>query len=213
LIQYWGVWSHHSLKCNRLQQKLRLSIFCRCLVRAVTSMTSAESDRNRTITLPEASISTSPQRWMRRAYSPVTSPRYPEDHPLPALLWMHGGVFILGNVAGDDAYCQQLCQQADCLIVSVEYRLAPNTLTPPPWMIAIRHCYGWLNLPKNCPLAFVSFAELCLLRDEALGYGQRLMQSGVRTELHTYPGNFHGWHNFAPQFSATIRHQSDIISA
>jgi acetyl esterase/lipase len=42
------------------------------------------------------------------------------------------------------------------------------------------------------PPAFISAAQFDPLRDDALIYGQRLAQAGVPTELHLYPGTFHG---------------------
>jgi acetyl esterase/lipase len=42
------------------------------------------------------------------------------------------------------------------------------------------------------PPAYIQTAELDPLRDEGIEYGQRLMQAGVATELHCFPGTFHG---------------------
>jgi acetyl esterase/lipase len=48
----------------------------------------------------------------------------------PALLYVHGGGFIFGNVSGDIAMLQRLAQTLNILIVSVDYRLAPETPFP-----------------------------------------------------------------------------------
>ncbi len=242
-----------------------------------------------------------------RVYRPAESRR---SGPLPAILWIHGGGFIIGNIEGDDAYCRELCRQVDCVIVSVEYRLAPQH----PYPAAVDDCYtalSWLEascqqlgadvdriavagcsaggclaaavalrardeqgpklvmqallipcLDDRCqtpsshavtepqvwnrslslktwaaylanvtdevpiyaapgraedlaclPPSYISIAALDLLRDEAMDYAQHLMRSGVDTELHVYPGTFHGWFSFAPQARASIKHQADLVSA
>jgi acetyl esterase/lipase len=48
----------------------------------------------------------------------------------PAYLHMHGGGFVLGRVDGVPAPYQALAQALRCLIVSVDYRLAPETRFP-----------------------------------------------------------------------------------
>ncbi|WP_412517170.1 alpha/beta hydrolase [Actinomadura madurae] len=42
------------------------------------------------------------------------------------------------------------------------------------------------------PPAYITTCEFDPLRDEGLNYAQRLIQAGVATELHHYPGTFHG---------------------
>ncbi len=48
------------------------------------------------------------------------------------------------------------------------------------------------------PPTYVSAMEFDPLRDEALAYAQALLTAGVATELHVFPGTFHG--------SSAIRH-------
>ena len=45
----------------------------------------------------------------------------------PGILHTHGGGFILGTAQGELAYLQGIAHDLDCVIVSVEYRLAPET--------------------------------------------------------------------------------------
>ncbi|WP_442680012.1 alpha/beta hydrolase [Sphingomonas sp. ASY06-1R] len=45
----------------------------------------------------------------------------------PAILHTHGGGFILGSAQSELAYLQGIAHDLDCVIVSVEYRLAPET--------------------------------------------------------------------------------------
>lgn len=47
----------------------------------------------------------------------------------PAVLFIHGGGYVLGNAEMNDASCRQTVVDIGCVIVSVDYRLAPET----PW--------------------------------------------------------------------------------
>jgi acetyl esterase/lipase len=49
------------------------------------------------------------------------------DARRPGILHTHGGGFILGSARGEVPYLQQIARDLDCVIVSVEYRLAPET--------------------------------------------------------------------------------------
>jgi len=46
--------------------------------------------------------------------------------PLPALLYLHGGGFVIGSLETHDSLCRQLALRSGCAIVSLDYRLAPE---------------------------------------------------------------------------------------
>lgn len=46
---------------------------------------------------------------------------------LPAVLWLHGGAFILGDLDGSDGLCAELSDRAGAVVVNVDYRLAAGT--------------------------------------------------------------------------------------
>ena len=50
--------------------------------------------------------------------------------PMPALVWFHGGGWVLGDLDGADATCREIANGAGCVVVSVDYRLAPETKFP-----------------------------------------------------------------------------------
>lgn len=50
--------------------------------------------------------------------------------PFPALVYFHGGGFVVGSLASGDPTCRALCHGASCVVVSVEYRLAPEHKFP-----------------------------------------------------------------------------------
>jgi acetyl esterase len=56
-----------------------------------------------------------------RIYTPRTG-----SELLPLVLFFHGGGFTIGSLDSHDAVCRMLCIDADCLVVSVDYRLAPE---------------------------------------------------------------------------------------
>jgi acetyl esterase/lipase len=213
--------------------------------------------------------------------------------PLPAYLHIHGGGYVLGSADTADTSNRELATTLGCFIVSVDYRLAPETRAPGSvedcyaalkWLhgaaaelkvdsarIAIggesaggglaaalallardraelpicfqnlvypmlddrtaslvktnpftgRHIwtadsnrFGWSSLLGGAPGAvrvspyaaparavdlrglpptLITVGQLDLFLEEDIDYATRLMQAGVRTELHVYPGAYHGF--------------------
>lgn len=58
--------------------------------------------------------------------------------PFPALVFFHGGGWVVGSIAGSDHTCRALANRARCVVVSVEYRLAPEHVFP----AAADDCYA-----------------------------------------------------------------------
>ena len=52
------------------------------------------------------------------------------DAPLPAVLFLHGGGWILGTLDTHDALCRALCNACGAIVCSVDYRLAPEAQHP-----------------------------------------------------------------------------------
>ena len=68
-----------------------------------------------------------------------------EGELFPVLLWLHGGGFVIGSLDTHDSACRMLATQAECMVVSVDYRLAPEFRFP----AAVDDCQAalrWLAL-------------------------------------------------------------------
>jgi len=50
----------------------------------------------------------------------------------PGLLFFHGGGFLFGTVYRQEVLCQRYVKNVGCVVVSVEYRLAPSWKAPAP---------------------------------------------------------------------------------
>lgn len=50
--------------------------------------------------------------------------------PMPALVYFHGGGWVLGDLDAADSICFSLSSLAECVVVSVDYRLAPEHKFP-----------------------------------------------------------------------------------
>ena len=79
---------------------------------------------------------------------PIAIRRYRAQHsagtPAPALVYFHGGGFVLADLDTYDPLCRRICQDADVDVFSVDYRLAPEHQAP----AAFEDCcaaYDWLH--------------------------------------------------------------------
>ena len=212
---------------------------------------------------------------------------------LPGIFLIDGGGMIMGSVETENIKAAMLCKTIHCVVVSVEYRLAPENPHPAP----VQDCYEalvWMSknakeigldtdrlaivggsaggglaiatslmardqeFPKisfqmanypmiddrnetpsskeiinigiwdreanieawdwylggkkadeyaaparaidlsRLPPTFIDVGELDLFRDEDIEFANRLLQAGVTTELHVYPGAYHASESFAP---------------
>lgn len=72
-----------------------------------------------------------------KIYEPVKKP----ETPLPAFLWIHGGGYLMGHPDLDDSLCEQFVLRVNCVVGSIDYRLAPEHAYP----AAIEDCYAGLK--------------------------------------------------------------------
>ncbi|GAB3229620.1 alpha/beta hydrolase [Mycolicibacterium hippocampi] len=59
----------------------------------------------------------------------------------PALLWIHGGGYVIGDAAQDDVLCRRFARELGATVASVDYRLAPEHPYPAP----VEDCYSALT--------------------------------------------------------------------
>lgn len=59
----------------------------------------------------------------------------------PAVLFVHGGGYLIGNAAMGDGFCRQVADELGAVAASVEYRLAPEHPFPTP----LEDCYAALR--------------------------------------------------------------------
>jgi len=52
------------------------------------------------------------------------------ERPLPAVMYFHGGGWVLGSLETHDTLCRHLARQSGCAFISVDYRLAPEHSSP-----------------------------------------------------------------------------------
>jgi acetyl esterase len=60
-----------------------------------------------------------------RLYRPTTAPT-----PAPALVYYHGGGWVIGDLDTHDVLCRELAHRSGCVVVAVDYRLGPEHRFP-----------------------------------------------------------------------------------
>ncbi|MGH1487546.1 MAG: alpha/beta hydrolase [Cellvibrionaceae bacterium] len=88
----------------------------------------------------DQTISTPQYEIPVRIYTPVKP-----NTSLPVMVFYHGGGMVIGTLDGYDTLCRQLAMQSGCIVVSVDYRLAPEHKFPS----AVDDAYGALTWVVN----------------------------------------------------------------
>ncbi|GCE22151.1 alpha/beta hydrolase [Dictyobacter kobayashii] len=86
--------------------------------------------------------------------------------PVPALLWIHGGGYVIGNADQADLQMKSIISATGCAAVAVDYRLAPETPHPGP----VEDCYAALKwLYTNASSLGVDASRIAIGGDSAGG--------------------------------------------
>jgi acetyl esterase len=95
-----------------------------------------------------------------RVYRPSSTDR------LPALMFFHGGGFVLGDLDSHDRECRALANASGCVIVAVDYRRPPEH----PFPAALEDCYAATRYVAEHPQEFgADAARLGVAGDSAGG--------------------------------------------
>ncbi|OJD10978.1 hypothetical protein AJ78_08155 [Emergomyces pasteurianus Ep9510] len=70
-----------------------------------------------------------------RCFTPVAE-QAPEGG-WPVLIYFHGGGWVLGNIDTENVVCTNICSRAKCVVITVDYRLAPEN----PFPAAVHDCW------------------------------------------------------------------------
>jgi versiconal hemiacetal acetate esterase len=86
-----------------------------------------------------------------RTYVPTVVQK--ESHPLPLGLYFHGGGFCCGDLDSEDTFCRLVAERLPCIIVSVDYRLAPENRAPAQLDDAVK-AWDWVCCTSRFTVSF-----------------------------------------------------------
>ncbi|AUG76884.1 arylesterase [Kitasatospora sp. MMS16-BH015] len=121
----------------------------------------------------------------------VLTYRAPGRAPRAALLWIHGGGLVMGAARQENTWCSRVADELGVLVVSVDYRLAPEN----PYPAALDDCFAALRRLHAGAAALGIDPARIAVGGESAGGGlaaavvQRAHDSGVpvRFQLLVYP--------------------------
>ncbi len=106
--------------------------------------------------------------------------------PTGAIYYVHGGGMVIGDNRLGMADMIDLAQELSCAVISVDYRLAPESPHPAPF----DDCYAGLVWTAE------HARKLGIDPDQVVVAG--VSDAGGVAELHVWPGGFHGFDILAP---------------
>ena len=109
-----------------------------------------------------------------RRYFPAS-----QSAPLRAQLFFHGGGFFAGTLWAVEEYCKALCDRADCIVLSVEYHLAPEH----PFPEGLMDCYCALKWAwESADLLHIDRGAVSISGDSAGGNFAAVIAQILRDE-------------------------------
>jgi acetyl esterase len=118
-----------------------------------------------------------------RAYRPV------KDQILPALVFFHGGGWTIGDLDTHDVVCRSIALGARCAVLSVDYRLAPES----PFPAAVEDCIAATrHVLQNAKTLKIDRSRVAVGGDSAGGnlaavVALALRGEGIAFQLLIYP--------------------------
>ncbi len=96
---------------------------------------------------------------------------------VPAILWLHGGGWTLGSLNAYDPPCRFLAARGNCVVISVDYRLAPEHRFP----AALEDCLAaWRWLAASTDQLGVDATRLVIAGDSTGGTLAAVLANEVR---------------------------------
>ncbi len=92
---------------------------------------------------------------------------------LPILVYLHGGGFIMGDLDSHDGACRRLAKGARCVVVAVDYRLAPEH----PFPAAVEDAYAAFHWIREHAAAFGGSPERVAIGGDSAGGNLSLVTS------------------------------------
>ncbi|SDN18923.1 alpha/beta hydrolase [Alkalicoccus daliensis] len=88
------------------------------------------------------------------------------EGPFPAVIYLHGGGFSLGNIEMTDNICRLLSEKSESVVISVDYALSPEYKFP----FALEECYEVVNwVEDHAERLQVHTSQLIIAGDSAGG--------------------------------------------
>jgi len=110
-----------------------------------------------------------------RLYTPVAA----GSDALPVLVYYHGGGWVIGDLETHDTLCRTFANEAECKVVAVDYRLAPEHLFP----AAVEDCYAALKwVQGNAASIGVDATRIAVAGDSAGGNLAAVISQMARDE-------------------------------
>jgi len=96
---------------------------------------------------------------------PVRLYRPRGEGPFPTVVYFHGGGYVVGGLGSHDLLCRHLTRESDCVVMAVDYRLAPEH----PFPAAVEDAYAATEWAAANPDALAGDGRLAVAGDSAGG--------------------------------------------